>query len=62
MIFAVIKASDWEFHDHKIFHSLDEIYDYLKEVDKSGRMACVIYFTANKMDEQELWIYDNWIE
>lgn len=62
MKFRVIKASDWEFTDHKSFYSVDEIYDYLKKVDESGKMAAVLYFTENKEDDQELWIYDTYIE
>lgn len=62
MTFRVIKASDWEFADHKSFYSVDEIYDYLKKVDKSGKMAAVLYFTGNKEDDQELWIYVSYIE
>ena len=31
MKFSVTKASDWEFRDYKIFHSIDQIYDYLKK-------------------------------
>ena len=62
MKFSVTKASDWEFRDYKIFHSIDQIYDYLKNVDTSGRMSAVLYFTGNKEDEQELCIYDSYIE
>lgn len=62
MKFRVVKASDWEFKEYKIFYSIDEIYEYLKKVDKSGKMSVVIYFTGNKQDEQELWIYDSYIE
>lgn len=62
MKFRIIKASDWEFMDNKIFYSIEEIYNYLKKVDTSGRMSVVIYFTGNKEDVQELWIYDSYIE
>ena len=62
MKFNVVKASNWEFQEQKIFHTIDQIYEYLKKVDTSGRMSVVIYFTENKEDEQELWIYDSYIE
>ena len=62
MKFKVIKASDWEFTDHKSFYSFDELYDYLKKVDESGRMAAVLYFTGNKEDVQKLCICDAYIE
>lgn len=62
MKFVITKASDWEFRDNKIFYSINQIYDYLKKVDKSGKMSVVIYFTGNKEDDQELLIYDSYIE
>lgn len=62
MKFRIIRASDLEYMGNKIFYSIEEIYDYLKKVDTSGRMFVVIYFTGNKEDAQELWIYDSYIE
>lgn len=62
MKFVVHKASDYEFSDYKIFYSIDQIYEYLKKVDKSGRMSVVLYFTGDKKDDQELMIYDSYIE
>lgn len=49
MKFRIIKASDWEFTDHKSFYSVDEIYDYLKKMIRNSGFMILI---SNEKEDQ----------